>query len=203
MTETNTPMILSSKVRSALKGAAHPLRPVVLVGEQGLSDAVLKEIDLALKAHELIKVKAASQDRPAREQMVQTLGESLQCALVSHLGKTLILYRPSPKALYAVITGQAAPAAKQLRRSNEPHTPKKLASVGKKAVKKRVTRESRTEEPGKPSLRVYSAEKQAAAGRTKRPASAGKPGTRLGGGATKKSARSAMSLRAGARRGSR
>lgn len=202
MTDTNTTMTLSSKVRSALKGAAHPLRPVVLIGDQGLSDAVLKEIDLALASHELIKVKAAAQDRLAREALIQNICPALKCALVSHLGKTLILYRPGAKALYAVITGQQVPATTQLRRTNEPHTPKKLASQGKKITKKRTTKAPETTGAEKPSLRVFSAEKRAGASTAKRPASAGKGRARLGK-VPKKSARSALSLRAGARRGAR
>lgn len=85
---------LTSRERSDLRSAAHPLRPVVLIGDNGLTDAVLKEIDLALTAHELIKVRAGGDDREAREAMLATICDTLSCAAVHHLGKTLILFRP-------------------------------------------------------------------------------------------------------------
>lgn len=86
---------LTSRERSDLRSAAHPLRPVVLIGDNGLTDAVLKEIDLALTAHELIKVRAGGDDREAREAMLATICDTLSCAAVHHLGKTLILFRPT------------------------------------------------------------------------------------------------------------
>lgn len=204
MSETHTPVSLTSQARSALKGAAHSLRPVVLIGDQGLSAAVLKEIDLALGAHELIKVKAASQEREQRNEILEQICQQLGCAAVSHLGKTLILYRPSVKGLYAVAAGQAVPKQKaQVRKPNEPHTPKKLAAQGKKTPRKRATTKTSAESSAKPSLRAFSAERNVPGiSKPKRPASAGKPGSRLRSPA-KKSARSALSLRAGARRSAR
>lgn len=77
---------LTSRERSDLRSAAHPLRPVVLIGDNGLTDAVLKEIDLALTAHELIKVRAGGDDREAREAMLATICDTLSCAAVHHLG---------------------------------------------------------------------------------------------------------------------
>ena len=203
MSETHTPISLTSQARSALKGAAHSLRPVVLIGDQGLTAAVLKEIDLALSSHELIKVKAASQERDQRNEILEQICQQLGCATVSHLGKTLILYRPGKKGLYALATGQASAKPKtDARKPNEPHTPKKLAALGKKTPRKRATTRAADETSDKPTLRAFSAERKAAGTKPKRPASAGKPGTRARTPA-KKSARSALSLRAGARRGAR
>src|SRR3546814_18115746 len=85
---------ITSQERSALRAAAHPLRPVVLIGDRGLSESVLKEIDLNLNAHQLIKVRIAGEERDARNAMQETICETLSCALVHHLGKTLIIYRP-------------------------------------------------------------------------------------------------------------
>lgn len=56
-------MILNNKQKQYLKGLAHSLKPVVLLGQHGLTEGVLAEIDLALNHHELIKVKVASEDR--------------------------------------------------------------------------------------------------------------------------------------------
>ncbi|WP_195844547.1 YhbY family RNA-binding protein, partial [Bordetella pertussis] len=103
---------LTSRERSDLRSAAHPLRPVVLIGDNGLTDAVLKEIDLALTAHELIKVRAGGDDREAREAMLATICDTLSCAAVHHLGKT------------------------------EPHTPKKMAAEGKRLTKTRPARKA-------------------------------------------------------------
>lgn len=110
--------------RSALRAAAHPLRPVVLIGERGLSEPVLKEIDLNLKAHELIKVRVAGEDRQTRETLLATICERLDCAAVHHLGRILVLYRPntpSPDDL---------PQTRALRKPSEPYTPKKMAAAG-------------------------------------------------------------------------
>ena len=216
MSESHTPISLTSQARSALRGAAHSLRPVVLIGDQGLTPAVVKEIDLALNAHELIKVRAGSQEREERSEMLAQICEELGCAPVHHLGKTLILYRPGKKGLYSVAAGIAVPKEPRVsRKASEPHTPKKLAAQGKKATRKTAAKTaSKTtarEETGrsssrlsgaKPSIKAFSAERATPATKAKRPASAGKPGSKLRTPA-KKSARSALSLRAGARRSSR
>src|SRR3546814_14363048 len=87
---------LTSQERSALRATAHPLHPVVLIGDRGLTESVLKEIDLSLQAHELIKVRVAGAERPEREAMLVEISDKLSCAAVHHLGKTLIIYRPDP-----------------------------------------------------------------------------------------------------------
>src|SRR5690554_495746 len=90
---------ITSQERSALRAAAHALRPVVLIGDKGLSEPVLKEIDLNLKAHQLIKVRVAGDDRQARVQMLETICDTLACATIHHLGKILIIYRPDADAV--------------------------------------------------------------------------------------------------------
>ena len=73
-------MNLSTKQKQHLKGLAHPLKPVVLLGSNGLTEGVLAEIEQALEHHELIKVKIATEDRESNVQVI---------------GKTLVLYRPT------------------------------------------------------------------------------------------------------------
>jgi RNA-binding protein len=73
-----------------------PADPVVQVGNDGLTPAVVKEIDNALKAHGLIKVRVFSDDRAAREAMFATLADQLGAAPVQHIGKLLVLWRPIP-----------------------------------------------------------------------------------------------------------
>ncbi|ABM56005.1 YhbY family RNA-binding protein [Verminephrobacter eiseniae] len=75
---------------------AHRLAPVVLIGSDGLTPAVLREIDAALNAHGLIKVRVFNDDRAARERMYQQLTADLNAAPVQHIGKLLVLWRPLP-----------------------------------------------------------------------------------------------------------
>ncbi|HEY9279870.1 MAG TPA: YhbY family RNA-binding protein, partial [Eoetvoesiella sp.] len=110
---------ITSQERSALRAAAHPLRPVVLIGDRGLSESVLKEIDLNLTAHNLIKVRVGGEERAAREAILETICESLSCAPIHHLGKTLIIYRPNQAAIQA--EAEAANTTRARRKPTEPH----------------------------------------------------------------------------------
>lgn len=87
---------LTPKERQALKARAHGLKPVVLLGSAGLSPSVVKEIDRALLAHELIKVKVPGDDRDEREGIFASVAASLSAARVQAIGKLLVLYRPAP-----------------------------------------------------------------------------------------------------------
>jgi len=87
---------LSPKRRSELRGEAHALGPVVLIGDKGLTDEVIAEIDRALKAHELIKVRAGGADRDAREIWLDTICTRLEAHAVQQIGKVFVLYRENP-----------------------------------------------------------------------------------------------------------
>jgi len=80
--------------RLALKAQAHSLDPVVLLGAAGLSDAALAEIDRALKAHALIKVRVPLDDRAEREGVFAQIATRLGAARVQAIGKLIVLYRP-------------------------------------------------------------------------------------------------------------
>ena len=86
-------MSLSSKERKSLKAAAHHLKPVILVGQNGITEGVIKETDRALETHELIKIQIQGEDRDARLQGAQGLADQLGAELVHHIGKIYILYR--------------------------------------------------------------------------------------------------------------
>ena len=85
---------LSPAERRSLRAEAHHLNPVVLIGADGLTDAVRKETDAALKAHGLIKLRVFSDLRNTREQILSSLTEELGAAAVQHIGKLLVLWRP-------------------------------------------------------------------------------------------------------------
>ena len=85
--------MLTPAERKALKAKAHKLDPVVHVGAKGLTDEVIAEIDRALHAHELIKVRAASLDRDAREEAFDRIAEKTRAEAVQHIGKVFVLFR--------------------------------------------------------------------------------------------------------------
>ena len=82
--------------RKEHRAEAHHLDPVVMIGNDGLTDAVLRETDAALKAHGLIKVRVLGDDRAARESIYLTLCDQLNAAPIQHIGKLLVLWRPKP-----------------------------------------------------------------------------------------------------------
>ena len=88
---------LSIQDRKAHRADAHHLEPVVMIGNDGLTPAVRKEIDAALKAHGLIKVRVHGDDRLAREEIYNTLADELGAAPIQHIGKLLVLWRPKPE----------------------------------------------------------------------------------------------------------
>lgn len=90
-------LTLNSKQLSFLRAASHGLDPVVMVGNNGLSEPVLREIDLGLKAHELLKIKVQSDQRELRDQMLQEICEKLGAVAVQHIGKQLVVYRRADK----------------------------------------------------------------------------------------------------------
>ena len=85
---------LTPAQRKVHRAEAHHLDPVVLIGGDGLTAAVKKEIDAALNAHGLIKVRMFSDDRVAREAAFQSLAQDLSAAPIQHIGKLLVLWRP-------------------------------------------------------------------------------------------------------------
>jgi RNA-binding protein len=89
-------IVLTPVQRKAHRADAHHLDPVVLIGGDGLTDAVTKEVDAALNAHSLIKVRVFNDDRSAREAMLASLADTLNAAPIQHIGKLLVLWRPLP-----------------------------------------------------------------------------------------------------------
>ena len=102
---------LTPAERSALRAQAHGLNPVVMIGEAGLTEAVLKEIASSLDAHGLIKVRVFGDDREERIAIYERICEELDAAPVQHIGKLLVLYRPMKE----VVKERSAKAGKGMR----------------------------------------------------------------------------------------
>ncbi len=97
-----TAIQLSPAERKEHRSSAHHLDPVVMIGGDGLTAGVEREVDAALKSHGLIKVRVFSDDRAAREAMFASLADKLGAAPIQHIGKLLVLWRPIPPKEKAV-----------------------------------------------------------------------------------------------------
>ena len=88
-------MNLNKKQIQYVKGLAHPLKPVVLIGNNGLTEAVVAEIDFALNHHELIKVKINTEDRDNKVLIADAICRETNAIKIQIIGKTLVIYRQS------------------------------------------------------------------------------------------------------------
>jgi RNA-binding protein len=132
-------LFLTPAQRKAQRAAAHHLDPVVAIGADGLTAAVRKEADVALKAHGLIKVRVFSDDRETRQAMFEELADALDAAPVQHIGKLLVLWRPLPEKAQAVRADRgAAPTVVKLLKFSKSgnHRPqvKKVTVMGNERV---------------------------------------------------------------------
>ncbi|CAG9199139.1 RNA binding protein [Paraburkholderia tropica] len=87
-------LTLTAEQRSEFRSAAHALKPVVLIGAEGLTDAVLKEIQVHLDAHQLIKVRVFGDEREERLAIYEEICDRLNAAPIQHIGKLLVIYKP-------------------------------------------------------------------------------------------------------------
>jgi RNA-binding protein len=88
--------ILTTRERQALKARAHDLDPIVMIGDAGLTAGVMREIERALAAHELIKIRIAGDDRDLRVELFAQIALAASAHPVQRIGKLLVLYRPKP-----------------------------------------------------------------------------------------------------------
>ena len=86
-------LALSNAQKRYLRGLAHTLKPVILVGAKGVTDPLVAELDLALEQHELLKLKIAAEDRETRDAWLADLVSRSNAALVGRIGHTAVLYR--------------------------------------------------------------------------------------------------------------
>ena len=110
---------ITSEERRALRARAHGLNPVVSISQNGLSEAVMREIAHSLDSHELIKIRVYNDLREEREAFLTTICEQLEAAPVQHIGKLLVIWRPAPE--------DSAPAKARAaqRRRSEPRRSKR------------------------------------------------------------------------------
>jgi RNA-binding protein len=150
MSIDNRPMpaiTLTTHQRREKRADAHHLTPVVLIGGEGLTPAVIRETDAALNAHGLIKVRVFSDERASRETMFAMLTDRLNAAPVQHIGKLLVLWRPIP------------PKAKEERDDRMP---------GPRVVKLLKFSKSGNHRPQVKKIKVLGNERVAAGGEIKR-----------------------------------
>lgn len=93
------PVTLTPRERAALKARAHALEPVVHIGHSGVTKAVVTEIERALTAHELIKVRAGAAERDERAALLADVVARTDAAVVQTVGKVMVLWRPRPPEL--------------------------------------------------------------------------------------------------------
>ena len=89
---------ISNNKRKELKKKAYALKPIIMIGQNGLTDAVINEIDIALNAHELIKVRAKCSDKDERTEYCLMIKEKLNADIIQRIGFITVLYRPAPEA---------------------------------------------------------------------------------------------------------
>jgi RNA-binding protein len=92
-------MKLSKSQLKHLKAMSHKLKPVVIVGNAGLTDSVLDEIDSSIEHHELIKVRLNAADRDERQIMIEKIGKSAHAVLINSIGHVAVFYRPASKPI--------------------------------------------------------------------------------------------------------
>ena len=105
---------LSPAERKLLKARAHALKPVVTVGNERLTAAVLKEIETSLKAHDLIKIRVTGDDRDLRQALLGEICNRTGASPVQHIGKILVVFRENPEP--PASAAKKRPARKQARR---------------------------------------------------------------------------------------
>jgi putative YhbY family RNA-binding protein len=116
---------LTAIERRALRARAHDLSPVVAISQKGLTESVLKEIDLCLSAHELIKIRVFDIERAERDALLAEICTKLEAAPVQHIGKLLVVWREKPAA-----DSDASPvSAPAKKRRPAPRLTKKAAAA--------------------------------------------------------------------------
>ena len=91
-------MSLSESQKKFLRGMGHPLKPIISIGNAGLSESLLKEFDSSINHHELIKVRVRAADRAARDELIVALCRQAKAELVTRIGNVALVYRKNPES---------------------------------------------------------------------------------------------------------
>ena len=126
---------LSPIERRALKAKAHELVPVVMIGDHGLTPAIIREVDRNLKAHELIKIRASTDDREQRATWFAEICEALNAAPVQHIGKIYVIWRNSPELTEARAKAALPKTKRKAPRVTKRQEENKAAGIKKKKVR--------------------------------------------------------------------
>ena len=135
--ETMTALTITPAQRKSLKADAHGLSPVVMIGGDGLTPAVIKEAKSAIKHHGLIKVRVFGDDREARIEIYEELCDKLDAAPVQHIGKLLVLWKPKDvvEEAYANL-GRSSKQTKKSLQTTQAKKPSGRASSGGSAFER-------------------------------------------------------------------
>ena len=144
---------LTPAERSDLRARAHHLNPVVTVAGNGLTPAVLTEIERALQAHELIKVKVQGAEREQREALMQELCAAVDAAPVQHIGSILVVWRARRED-----EKTAGPAEKKPTRASTAKSAAAFAAAARRAALAKASAESRRSPARAPAPRGRGAE---------------------------------------------
>jgi RNA-binding protein len=90
-------MALTQAQKRHLRGLAHKLKPVVMLGNAGFSEGVANELELTLEHHELIKVRVTAEDRETRDALIKEMCATVNCELVQRIGHIAVIYRRAKK----------------------------------------------------------------------------------------------------------
>lgn len=153
--------------RANLRSQAHALKPVVLVGAEGLTDAVFKEINVHLEAHQLIKVRVFGDERETRVAIYDEICDRLNAAPIQHTGKLLVIWRPEGAAPKSRATRTRSTMPPSAGEAADERPAKGRAPRTVKAVK--ITRDAPAfKKPKKQTLKVLGNERVTAGGNVKR-----------------------------------
>ncbi|WP_206951628.1 YhbY family RNA-binding protein [Trinickia acidisoli] len=157
---------VSPAQRADLRSQAHALKPVVLIGAEGLTDAVLAEIKVHLAAHELIKIRVFGDEREERVAIYESICDTLNAAPIQHIGKLLVIWKPqaAPASKSAGAKGKAAlPTAREAAAdTNKRGAAPRVVKVVKQSPSDTVRR------PKPQKVRVLGNERVTAGGSVKR-----------------------------------
>lgn len=131
-------LILERSERLSLRSQAHHLNAGVLIGEKGLTDSVMREIDRVLNDHGLVKVHVSGDDREERDEIYHTIADTLGAARIQSIGKMLVFYRPQPEEKAQKKAAQDERAAIPMGKADPGNRGQKKAVAAKTAKSKKA-----------------------------------------------------------------